>query len=793
MPLLRNTSQPFFPDPNSPNRYGCSGEYCWPINEGDLIPQQWYQTPCDNSQIEDPEFEDVSLGGELISNGDFATDLTDWSEAPGGAFIWTASGAEFQNASGRGSQLEQPGLAITPGTQYRLSIDVSGLTSTDWIEIFIGGTEPFIVITQNGTTLEFDGIAGSDNTSILIVSESDNDFTIDNVSLKEVTSATWDNAGVWTLSDGQACKTIVGTGTLEELVADYITADGYYLLTFEVTGWNGLGTLVPMVSDATPLYSETVTGNGIFTFYFEPTITGVVSFVPSSDWQGCITILTQDTDEYYAGLRELRNDFLFEIIGPDMMNGDVYDISGDAVYYKQWITVNFNPESIDLPFGCYLLRTYDACLISGTNLIANGSFSDGGASWTTGSGSISYAGGEATVTFDPITGGSNIISNGDFSGGTTDWTTTGWSVAGGAATHTPGNTNSLTQSVTITTPAIPPAFKLWWFAIQMSNRTAGSITIELDDATSGGYSQNGVWVWRLAPTNGGTVDFKITPTSEFDGDITGIILVEVVIPHISGGTFYNPANPLIVTGNYEMEFEITNINDVLGSGAIGAGAGITAMAQATVYETTAAVHTVSIPNYVPGTQTPFVSTNFTTIDPAGGVRGYIGSISIDSVELVRVEPFEATYESECINYQLSHPRTKAITGYSDQNAFGLEFVNTGYMIFQRVYCRSIAPTYRKQSNIAEFGTGDASLKYSEITKVWQLHTAPMSESAHDCLAIQSSCDHFIISDTIGTGNEYVADGGDYTPNWNGSGSYDLATGTLDLRLKLGGQLYNRHT
>jgi hypothetical protein len=52
-------------------------------------------------------------------------------------------------------------------------------------------------------------------------------------------------------------------------------------------------------------------------------------------------------------------------------------------------------------------------------------------------------------------------------------------------------------------------------------------------------------------------------------------------------------------------------------------------------------------------------------------------------------------------------------------------------------------------------------------------------------------DHFIIGDSA-MGTEYLVDTDEYSPAWNTSGSYDLATVVITLRVKVGGMNFNRH-
>lgn len=82
MPLLRNKFQPYFPDPDSPNRYQCGPEkYCWPVQTGDRVMTQFYQTPCNNNLVCDPAFSDYTLGPELLTNPSFIGNANGWLES----------------------------------------------------------------------------------------------------------------------------------------------------------------------------------------------------------------------------------------------------------------------------------------------------------------------------------------------------------------------------------------------------------------------------------------------------------------------------------------------------------------------------------------------------------------------------------------------------------------------------------------------------------------------------------------------------------------------------------------
>ena len=131
-------------------------------------------------------------------------------------------------------------------------------------------------------------------------------------------------------------------------------------------------------------------------------------------------------------------------------------------------------------------------------------------------------------------------------------------------------------------------------------------------------------------------------------------------------------------------------------------------------------------------------------------------------------------------------------GYCDQSAYGFDFANTNFYLQMRCEARGLNPIYAKQKNIAQFGTGNALVTYADATKYWQLTTGFMSESAHDAMAVIIDCDHFLVGSSPTNGIEYIAEAEDYQPQWIANGSYSLAPVTINLRLKTGGQKFNRH-
>jgi len=170
-----------------------------------------------------------------------------------------------------------------------------------------------------------------------------------------------------------------------------------------------------------------------------------------------------------------------------------------------------------------------------------------------------------------------------------------------------------------------------------------------------------------------------------------------------------------------------------------------------------------------------------------------GTINIDNVRIYPIEPFEATYTSECLNYQFEHTNTKMLVAYCDQPAMGFEFTNTGFVFQQRVECRTLNSSYPQELGIQKSGTGNARITYSGIEKYWIFATGFISETGHDSIACMRLMDHFLIGPTQDNGTEYIIDSEEYAPEWRGEGDYNLSTVAFNLRIKSQGQKFNRHT
>lgn len=807
MPLLKNTFQPFFPDPNSPAPKDCVGSYCYPVAAGDIVRQQWYQTPCNASLVVDPDFEDFTLGAEMITNGGFTGNANNWEVNAAGVdsttcpanvdgWCYNTNQVGHDGTLGLLDSLQQVGIGLVAGNIYRVIWTVQGMTQGT-IHVKLGdgagssdGTEQF----NNGTFTEFIYYEDTDD-GIHFVPSADFDGNIDNVSCMLVTMTEWVGPG-W-IFDGESACVIDSLSTLDRLynVAPvYLTTGDYYQVTITATVTQG--SIAVYVDDGAggvqTNIQTAITTNGDYTYYLTALQDGTIGIDPSADFLGCITGLT---------VQKLRNDFTFELIN---QAGDSVDISDQAEYDENKITLNLDMSAMleagTIDYGCFEIFIFDSCLISGENLVQDGTFSNGNfTKWTRNSGAWQYqmTGTELEIIFEPLSDGPTLVTNGDFAGGDTDWGHDGsWTLSPAGAVHTPGSTTPLTQTITATAPTPPFIMRQWWQVV-VTGRTAGSFTVTVSDKTSQAYIQNDTITNFFIITVYGSVTLSINPSSTFDGTITLVAVHETVRAWNWNPIVANPANLNVGVGNYQLTYDITSVTGTT-AGTQGAAAFIQwPMApETTIFDVDPGTYTHQ-QTYTPGNTLISLSGYFLSLN---NNIYYPGRVTVDNYHVEQVEPFEATYRSECLNFQQSHAGTKLITAYYDRDALGstyidaLSFESTGFMLQMRVHCRSLNAYLDKEVNVSKFSNGNGRVTYAQYEKFWQFVTDYLSESALITLGAMANCDHFHIGDSGSTEDtEYLAQVEQFQPQWRAEGDYNLAPATINIRVKEGGMKFNRHT
>lgn len=781
MPLLRNKFQPYFPDPDSPNNYQCGAEkYCHPVQAGDTVWSQFYQTPCNASEITDPEFDDYTLGAELVLNGTFNVNpAATWNYDP--EWTWDAGNTEMDCLNGSGAILEQTGLGVLAGNIYRITFDTT-ITNGEFV-VLLGYGDPLQTqtpaITISGS-YEFDLQFNATGTETITFLTS-NSFTgsVTNVSIKLINFTYWNYNSSWILSDGEACHIPGQIGDLEETVANYIDAGDYYKVSFTVSG-RTQGSIAVNVSNVS---TGGITSNGTFTYWKTPTLAGVVSISATSTFDGCISGIS---------LYKLKNDYAAELVDS---NGNSYDVSNSFEYYEDYVTLGFAFEDYDLDGDCYNLKVYDECIITSDNLVTNGDFANGYTDWVGSNAANQYdiIGDQFVFKFFPFNYGyQDWVTNGNFSSGTAWTINAGWAVAGGKAIHSPGNTGTLFQTLSLPAFSIGQVTRTYTIGFKVTNWTQGTINLKVGTASNGTtytWAGNDTFIQWYQPYQTGNIDLIFTPSSNFDGEIDDVKMVEAYL-QVPYAFITHTSMPLITPGTYQFEYElISNSYPTLGvKGTFPGSSGTTQNV------TVPGLYSYTLTYNSNGGVVRLTPDFYKTSNLYSQFNMVEGTITIDNISLKKVEPFEASFTSECLQFSYENfNRTKMLVGWCDQPSFGFEFANTGFRLQQRAEVRSIAPVYPKETIVMKSGTGNARVAYSEVEKYWQLHTGFGSETFHDAMAVIISCDHFQIGDTEDVGVEYVSDPEDYSPNWQGDGSYSLATAVVNLRVKEKGQVFNRHT
>jgi len=788
MPLLRNKFQPYFPDPDSPNRYQCGPEkYCWPVQGGDRVLTQFYQTPCNANLVCDPDFSDYTLGPELLTNPSFTGNANGWLESGDTPIttttpIWQwvvgdrielipASSAPVNGAY-------QYILGLNSNSNYRIIVDfeiLQGYVSSirlatyDSLAFFTSGFYEFIVPTGTITSniFEFDPYTTFEG-------------YLDSASVKEVTFNCWDLNNSWIVGTGSVSHILNTVGDLVDTSPNYINAGGYYKASVTVSNYVS-GSVDFYVSD---VLAGTISANGVYEYYINPTLNGTISFTPTFDFVGDIS---------NPIVYELKTDYALELIDS---NGNIFDVSDSINYYQDYVTVDLDLNNYELADGCYNLNMYDYCVVTSDNLAQDPSFVDGYTYWTRTNGAAQYddTGDQMKFIFDPYSQGyTDYVTNGDFSGGSTGWNLgANWSIVGGKAVHTIGSTATLYQTMTLPTPALGTNYN-YYVGFNVVNWNTGTITVKLGNAANGTtytWSGNDDFIQIYQPKQSGSVDIVFTPSSNFNGEIDDVKVV-LTSGHTAFPILTNVAQPLFTPGTYQTEWEIIGSSDP----SISVRTNIIGASPLTTYESTVGVQSFTQSYALTGGNIQIVA-NFSKTDPLyyPQLNYVIGDITVDNINVQKIEPFEATYTSECLNYSSNPiPRTKMIIGYCDQNALGFDFENTGFKLMHRAEIRSLNPNYPSTTEIMKSGRGNDRTVYGEVQKYWQVTTDFASETFHDTMAAILICDHLEMGDTEGTVTEYSPLPEEYSPNWNGEGAYSLATATFQVRVKENGQKFNRHT
>ena len=124
-----------------------------------------------------------TLGSELVTNGDFATD-SDWNDSGTG---WTISGGNLNASNVNAASTTQSGYTFV-GKTFQVSYTISDYSQGS-VQIYLGGSQSTSLKSANGTHTETISIS-SGNTLLYIYGTSNFTGNIDNVSVKPINGNT---------------------------------------------------------------------------------------------------------------------------------------------------------------------------------------------------------------------------------------------------------------------------------------------------------------------------------------------------------------------------------------------------------------------------------------------------------------------------------------------------------------------------------------------------------------------------------------------------------------------------
>lgn len=109
----------------------------------------------------------IKLGPDLITNGDFATDLTGWANAGvGSTWVFDAGTAQLTSGAGQIGILTQD-ISASVGDRYRVTVGTVSFTTGTTLDLYIGGSSN-ILATFTGGAVSVDVTVQAGDTDGLI-------------------------------------------------------------------------------------------------------------------------------------------------------------------------------------------------------------------------------------------------------------------------------------------------------------------------------------------------------------------------------------------------------------------------------------------------------------------------------------------------------------------------------------------------------------------------------------------------------------------------------------------------
>lgn len=305
---------------------------------------------------------------------------------------------------------------------------------------------------------------------------------------------------------------------------------------------------------------------------------------------------------------------------------------------------------------------------------------------------------------------------------------------GGGICHNPGTVTTISQT---TAPLTAPNY--YKVQIVIKNRTTGDVTVTLgvtSPTSEAIITTNGInTVYLYAAT---TNDFTLTMSSDFDGCIMSVSVLELVG----------------LTNPYQIDVVDSDGNIVASN-----------------------ITTFS------GYDNEFITlvANLAALDIGGGTIPY-GCYTIQITD----PSIPKTYESNCINYQQEFPNTYLLVGniQSDGTSdpkYGYGFKFNPFKLQQRLEFYFRNPKYPSSFNKEFYSTGQLYKSFVTSEKVFEMYFSPVSEVEHDVIRLQINCELFYFTDNNGAIQYYNNRTGEYSPESGSLGTLQVYPSRIEVQ------------
>lgn len=404
---------------------------CTIYSNNDTLFAQWQQTPCGtgSNKLCNPTFTNGNT--DLVTNGSFTTNSTGWTLGTGVTRDAVNKRIQFPGTT-LATALSQT-LTMSAGNYYQVTYTIGGNT-TGSITAKLDGTSG-VTRFSPGTYTEYIQYTGGTNS--IVFSTSGFNGWIDDISVKlnGISSGCWQTSfpSRWQINTNGSITKVAGLADTLGGTINSFNVGSYLKLSFRVSGLSAGSMGFEMVGVS---LLDTITTDGIYTYYTTAPTVGNINFHPDANFDGTISDLS---------VYEYSN--FFSVTLKDSHGAIVADLSSDVELFEDKIILKYDMYGIDP--GCYVITIGDACGYSlSQDLITNYSFTDatkwnvdltvpGGANGQTGS----VAGGKLTLGTSAV-GGYNewrvtdTVSGDIFPTAATTMVIQ-WTVAMGAVTASP--------------------------------------------------------------------------------------------------------------------------------------------------------------------------------------------------------------------------------------------------------------------------------------------------------------------------------------------------------------------